>query len=289
MHRGMQRVAAIHDLSGFGKASLTIAIPVLSSMGIQVCPLPTAILSTHTGFDNFTFHDLTDEMEKIVEHWKSLSIRFDCVYSGFLGSSRQVDIVKKFIENFSRDDQLVVVDPVLGDDGSLYPTIPNEMVCKMRELIATASVITPNMTEASLLLAKPLKEKMEWYESKEWLQRLAGMGPEMVLITSAKIDNSNSVFVLAYDRELDRFWKIEHKYVPAYFAGTGDMFTSVLTGSLLQGENFPVSIERAVQFVRLAIHSTYGYRQDVLKEGIVLEQVLHMLKNPLTSYAYEQF
>ena len=289
MHRGMQRVAAIHDLSGFGKASLTIAIPVLSSMGIQVCPLPTAILSTHTGFDNFTFFDLTDEMEKIVEHWKSLQIRFDCIYSGFLGSPRQVDIVKKFIENFSRDDQLVVVDPVLGDDGSLYPTMPNEMVCKMRELIATASVINPNMTEECLLLAKPFKEKMEWYESKEWLQRLAGMGPEMVLITSAKIDNSNSVFVLAYDRELDRFWKIEHKYVPAYFAGTGDMFTSVLTGSLLQGENFPVSIERAVQFVRLAIHSTYGYRQDVLKEGIVLEQVLHMLKNPLTSYAYEQF
>ena len=232
MQKGMQRVAAIHDLSGFGKASLTIAIPVLSSMGIQVCPLPTAVLSTHTGFDNFTFHDLTDEMEKIVEHWKSLNLRFDCVYSGFLGSPRQVDIVKKFIENFSRDDQLVVVDPVLGDDWSLYSTMSQEMVCKMRELVAAANVITPNLTEATVLLDKSIKKKLEWNEAKEWLRALAEMGPEMVIITSAAIENTESVFVLAFDKELDRFWKIEHKYVPAYFAGTGDMFTSVLTGSL---------------------------------------------------------
>jgi len=288
MQKGVQRVAAIHDISCFGKASLTIAIPILSGMGIQVCPLPTAVLSTHTGFENFTFLDLTDEMEKIIAHWKNLNLRFDCIYSGFLGSSRQVDIVTKFVQDFTSKNQLIVVDPVLGDDGSLYATMSNEMVCKMRELVAIANVITPNLTEASLLLNRPMKENMSWDEAKELLHRLTDMGPEMALITSAKIENTNSIFVLAHDKE-DKFWKIEHKYVPAYFAGTGDMFASVLTGSLLQGENFPVSIERAVEFVRRALHSTYGYRQDISKDGVVLERVLHTIGNPLSSYSFEQF
>lgn len=289
MQKGVQRVAAIHDLSGFGKASLTIVIPVLSAMGIQVCPLPTAILSTHTEFENFTFLDLTEQMGPIISHWKNLKIRFDCVYSGFLGSPKQIDIVSDFIREFSRQNQIIVVDPVMGDDGELYPTMGNEMVEKMRELVRVSDLITPNMTEASLLLGKPARKIMEREEAKDWLRELAAAGPRMVVITSVALREDGSMCVLAYDRGSDKFWKIQHKYVPAHFAGTGDMFTSVLTGSLLQGENFPVSIERAVEFVRLAIYATYGYDHDLLKDGIVLEKVLHALKTPLLSYSYEQF
>jgi len=289
MQTGVQRVAAIHDLSGFGKASLTIVIPVLSSMGIQVCPLPTAVLSTHTGFEGFTFLDLTDHMNPIIDHWKNLNIRFDAIYSGFLGSPKQVDIVLKCVKEFAAPNQLIVVDPVMGDDGRLYPTMGNEMVVKMKELVGAANLITPNLTEASLLLGKTPKEKLSAGEAKSWLCALAELGPNMVVITSAAFNNTNSVFVLAYDRNTDRFWKVEHKHVRAHFAGTGDMFTSILVGGLLQGENFPASIERAVEFVRLAIYSTYGYGQDVLKDGIVLEKVLHTARAPLGSYTYETF
>lgn len=289
MQKGVQRVAAIHDLSGFGKASLTVVIPVLSAMGIQVCPLPTAILSTHTGFENFTFLDLTEQMRPIINHWKNLKIWFDCIYSGFLGSPKQIDIVSDFILEFSTEDQLVVVDPVMGDDGELYPTMGSEIVEKMKELVRIADLITPNITEASLLLGKPVRKSMEHEEVKDWLRELATIGPQMVVITSAALRGDSSICVLAYNRESDKFWKIQHKYVPAHFAGTGDMFTSVLVGSLLQGENFPVSIERAVEFVRLAIQATYGYDRDVLKDGIVLEKVLHTAKSPLLSYNYEQF
>lgn len=120
MKHSVKRVAAIHDLSGFGRASLTAIIPILSSMGVQVCPLPTAILSNHTGgFDTFSFVDFTDHMQDYIDHWKELKIDFDCIYSGFLGSERQIEIVSGFIDDFGTKDNMVVIDPVLGDNGNL--------------------------------------------------------------------------------------------------------------------------------------------------------------------------
>ena len=147
------RVAAIHDLSGFGRCSLTIVIPALSAMGIQCCPLPTAFLSTHTGgFTGFTFLDMTEELPKVAEHWKSLNLRFDAIYSGFLGSERQIGIVADFIRTFRGPDTLVVVDPVMGDDGKPYQTYTPAMCAGMAHLAELADVITPNLTEAAFLL-----------------------------------------------------------------------------------------------------------------------------------------
>lgn len=282
----IKKVAAIHDLSGFGKASLTIVIPTLSAMSIQVCPLPTAVLSTHTGFENFTFLDLTEEMRKIISHWKSLKINFDAIYSGFLGSSEQVDIVKEFIRDFAQPNQLVVVDPVMGDNGKLYSTMDGTMVSKMRELIRTADIITPNMTEMALLLGKPHAPNITKHEIKKWLRAIGSLGPKFVIATSVHFKNNKLGSVVGYDRENDRFWNINHSYIRAHFSGTGDTFTSVLLGSLLQGENFPVSIDRAVQFVHLAIQSTFGYNQDAAKD-IVLEKVLYTLRDSAPSYSYE--
>ena len=154
MKSPVKRVAAIHDLSGFGRASLTVVIPILSTMGVQVCPLPTAVLSTHSKFEDFHFIDLTGEMSDYIRHWKQLGISFDAVYSGFLGSPRQIDIVTDFIDHFSQQDQLVIVDPVLGDNGALYGPLNKDMVTEMQSLIKQADIITPNITEASLLLGK---------------------------------------------------------------------------------------------------------------------------------------
>lgn len=167
MEKIIQKVAAIHDLSGFGRASLTTIIPILSTMEIQTCPLPTAVLSTQTsGFEDYSFIDLTDYMEEHIAHWKKLNLDFDCIYSGFLGSVRQIQIVSDFVEYFKRKDNLVVVDPVLGDNGSLYDTMGEEMVCEMKKLVSKADIITPNFTEAAFLLGEDCRKNISEGDKK---------------------------------------------------------------------------------------------------------------------------
>ena len=172
MKHSVKRVAAIHDLSGFGRASLTAIIPILSSMGVQVCPLPTAILSNHTGgFDTFSFVDFTDHMQDYIDHWKELNIDFDCIYSGFLGSERQIEIVSGFIDDFGTEDNMVVIDPVLGDNGNLYSTMDQGLVEGMKRLVTKADIITPNFTEVSLLLGEEYKQTTTDEEIKEAARR----------------------------------------------------------------------------------------------------------------------
>lgn len=153
----VKKIAAVHDLSGMGRVSLTVVIPILSSMGFQVCPLPTAVLSNHTQYPGFSFLDLTDEMPKIIAEWKKLEVQFDAIYTGYLGSPRQIQIVSDFIKDFRQPDSLIVADPVLGDNGRLYTNFDMEMVKEMRHLITKADVITPNLTELFYLLDEPYK------------------------------------------------------------------------------------------------------------------------------------
>ena len=254
MSRLIKKVAAIHDLSGFGRASLTTVIPILSTMGIQVCPVPTAILSTHTSnFTGYSFIDLTDYMEEHIAHWKKLNLEFDCIYSGFLGSPRQIKIVSDFVDHFGHKDNLVVVDPVMGDNGHLYGTMGEEMIVEMRKLVSKADIITPNFTEAAFLLGEKYKETTTEEEVKDWLVRISEMGPKIVIITSVPDEKINefekNMSVIAYNREDDVFWKVSCKYIPVSYPGTGDAYTSVLIGSLLQGDSLPVAIDRAMQFV----------------------------------------
>ena len=153
----VKKIAAVHDLSGAGRVSLTVVIPILSSMGFQVCPLPTAVLSSHTQYPPLLFLDLTDEMPKIISEWKQLGVQFDAIYTGYLGSPRQIQIVSGFIDDFRQSDSLVMIDPVLGDNGKLYTNFDEQMILEMRHLIRKADVITPNMTELFYLLDKPYK------------------------------------------------------------------------------------------------------------------------------------
>lgn len=210
--RVIKRVAAIHDLSGFGRASLTAIIPTLSSMGVQVCPLPTAILSNHTGgFDHYSFVDLTDTMEEYIDHWKRLNLTFDCIYSGFLGSVRQIEIVAGFLDHFGGEDTLAVVDPVMGDNGRLYSSMKPEITEEMKKLVGKADIITPNFTEAAFLLGEPYREEITDEEVKAWLLRLSEMGPRTVIITSVpgrRVTGqvqSEDTNVIAYDRPGNAF------------------------------------------------------------------------------------
>ncbi len=281
MENTIKRVAAIHDLSGFGRSSLTTIIPTLSTMGIQVCPLPTAILSNHTGgFETFSYVDLTDSMEDYINHWKHIGINFDCIYSGFLGSGRQIDIVSQFIDDFHEDRTLVVVDPVMGDNGHLYASFTPDFIPLMRKLVAKAHIITPNLTEAAFLLGmKEVPQTITKEETIVWLKQLAKLGPKMVVITSVPDSEDPTLTgVMAYEQESNTIWKISYKYIPASYPGTGDTFASVMIGSLLQGESFPVALDRAAQFISQCIKASIGCHYPK-REGILLERELEFLRN----------
>lgn len=287
----VKKVAAIHDLSGYGRASLTTIIPILSNMKVQVCPVPTAILSTHTGgFEGYSFIDLTDYMREHIAHWKRLDLEFDCIYSGFLGSPKQIEIVADFIDYFGKKSKFIVVDPVMGDNGKLYSTMDNEMVVGMRNLIKKADIITPNFTEVMYLLGKEYDKNIDIEKVKEYLKELSNMGPKIVIATSVpeieenKMDKKTSV--VAYDRENDVFWRVSCRYIPASYPGTGDAYTSVVIGSLLQGDSLPMAIERGVQFITQCIMASYGFKYPK-KEGVLLEKMLDVLKMPMIATNYE--
>lgn len=292
MEHLVKKVAAIHDLSGYGRASLTTIIPILSNMKVQVCPVPTAILSTHTGgFEGYSFVDLTDSMQEYIDHWKKLNLEFDCIYSGFLGSPKQISIVSDFIDFFGKKAEFIVVDPVMGDNGKLYSTMGEEMVNGMRKLIKKADIITPNFTEVMYLLGKSYEENITEEKIKDYLRELAQMGPRIVIATSVpdtkkdeKIDKKTSV--VAYDKENDLFWRVSCKYIPASYPGTGDAYTSVVIGSLLQGDSLPIAIERGVQFITQCIMASYGFKYPN-KEGVLLERTLDILKLPVIANNYE--
>jgi pyridoxine kinase len=283
----VKKVAAVHDLSGMGRVSLTVVMPILSSMGFQVCPLPTAVLSNHTQYPSSSFLDLTDEMPRIISQWRQLNVSFDAIYTGYMGSPRQVQIVEEFIREFRTDDSLIVVDPVLGDNGHLYAKIDDGMVEKMRQLITKADVITPNLTELFYLIGRPYRAENSDEELKSYLRELSDRGPQIVVITSVPVaGDTQHTSVYAYNRVGNRYWKVTCPYLPAHYPGTGDTFTSVITGSLLQGDSLPIALDRATQFILQGIRATFGYEYDN-REGILLEKVLHNLDLPIQSSSYE--
>lgn len=287
MFSPIKRVAAIHDLSGFGKVSLTVVLPILSSMGFQVCPLPTALLSSNTEVPNLKFVDFTDHMRDFIEHWKSMNLEFSAIYSGFLGSHKQIEIVMDFIDYFRKENQIVVVDPVLGDDGKFYKLMTTDMVHKMKSLISKADVITPNVTEVCALLDQQFEAEMSEEKIKQSLKALSSFGPKIVIITNANPSVAEKqTFVYAYNRLENRFWKIKCDYIPANYPGTGDTFTSIITGCLLQGDSLPIALDRAVQFISTAIRTTYGYNHDP-RAGIFLEKVLPNLSAPFHPSSFE--
>lgn len=280
------RVLAIHDLSGFGRCSLTVIIPVLSSMGMQVCPVPTAVLSSHTGgLGEVALRDLTDYLIPALEHYKRLGLEFECVYSGFLGSSQQIDHCLEFFKSYP--DALAVVDPVMGDHGKPYRTVTPEMRSRMHELVSAADLITPNLTEACMLLEESYQPApLTAAEAKGKLSRLSKLGPKRVVITGVELAFDDAAICnIGYDAERGAFWCIPCDYVPVSYPGTGDIFAAVLTGALLQGDSLPMAMERAARFDQTAIKTTFGYGSDP-RHGVMLEPILSQLthRDVLSNY-----
>ena len=271
------RVAAIHDMSGFGRCSLTVAIPVLSAMGLQCCPLPTAFLSTHTGgFEGFSFLDMTDEMPRVADHWKTLDMDFKCIYSGFLGSERQIEIVSEFIRDFRQKDTVVVVDPVMGDHGAVYQTYTPAMCEGMAHLAEQADVIVPNLTEAALLLGIPYEELPTGEAGcREIVERLSLNGRRSVVLTGASAA-PDLTGAMCFDAKSGQTESIQVSRVPREFYGTGDVFASVLAGALVKGTDLPEATRQAVDFVRACAERTAEQNLPI-REGVDFEPLLGLL------------
>ena len=278
--RIIPRVAAVNDMSGFGKVSLTEAIPILSAMGVEVCPLPTAVLSTHTyEFENYTLCDMTGEMSKIIAHWRKIGLEFDAVYSGYMSSAQQIGITRALMEEQKARGALLVVDPVMGDNALLdvqavYSDRMRELVGGMRELASIADIITPNVTEACMLLGEEYPRRpLNNAAVKDMLYRLCEMGAKAAVITSV-MDSENSMCVAVYDAAADRYYKINCGYVNRPFHGTGDVYTSVLTGALVLGMDTIDAANLAADFVYQAIRKTVRHPEIKIREGVLFEQVL---------------
>jgi len=270
----IKRVASVHDISGFGRCSQTVIIPILSSMGVQVCPLITSVLSAHTGFENYEFVDFTDHIESFYTHWKKLNIEFDAIYTGFLGSSKQIAIVSKFIDLFKRDNNFVVVDPVFADYGKIYSAFNEDIVIEMRNLIKKADIIVPNITEASFLLGKPMRTSLSEDEIKEWLLKLSEFGPKISIITSVGDEKDDSVVCnVVYDSIKKEFIIVKNRLIPSNYTGSGDTFTSVILGDILQGASIPIALNKATDFIVKVIEQTYK-NGTPNREGLFLEAML---------------
>ena len=275
MEKRPARVAAIHDLSGFGRCSISVILPVLSAMGVQVCPVPTAVLSTHTGgFGEVVFRDLTDYIKPTLEHYKNLDIDFEAVYSGFLGSEEQVDSCLEFFKSYPKS--LKIVDPVMGDNGKAYKTCTKSLQNRMKELVAVVDVITPNLTEAAMLLGEPYRtEPMTVTEARSLLLRLHGLGPKMIVVTGAELA-TGMLANICYDGEHGSFWYSPCEYLPVHYPGCGDIFAPVLIGAMLGGASLPIAIGKATEIIELCVKTTFSYGSDP-RQGVMLESVLGSL------------
>lgn len=248
------RAMILQDISGFGRCSMTTALPVLSVLGCQCCPLPTAYLSTHTGFPDNTFVDLSQAVEDAAAHWKSLRLRFDGIYSGFLSTERQVDLVLRCLEEFREPGTVALVDPVMGDHGKTYRTCTPALCAGMRRLAAHAQVITPNLTEAALLLGlSPDTRPAGTEELKDWAARLSLDGKRQVVITGVGPEPDLTGGLCVHGGGLE--WACVPR-VDAQFHGTGDLFASVLLGGLLQKASLPAAARKAAGFTALCIQHT---------------------------------
>ncbi len=271
-----KKVLAIHDISCLGRCSLTAALPIISAAGAEVVPLPTAVLSTHTGgFTHFTFRDLTEDMSAITKHWKMLGYQFDIIYTGYLGSLEQVDIVKNIIRDFKKEDTLVIVDPVMADAGAYYSMITPDFAGGMRELCEMADIITPNLTEAAFLLERDYKENYTKEETEELLRALSLLGPEKVVLSGISADE-NTIGAAAYDKSSDTVsYAIEEK-MGGFYHGTGDTFASALVAALAKNMTVAEATEIAVKYTLACIKRTYAEGTDT-RFGVDIESELPTL------------
>lgn len=272
----MKRIVTIQDISCLGKCSLTVALPIISAYGVETCVIPTAVLSTHTMFNGFTFRDLTSDMLPIKEHWQKEGFEFDAIYTGYLGSFEQLDIVKDYFKSLKTSNTITVVDPVMADNGKLYKGFTVEFAHNMATLCGMADVIVPNLTEACFMLDK------EYVASgysrdyiKDILVSLANLGAKKTILTGVSFKEGETG-VMGYDSETGEFFEYYHKRIDASYHGTGDIFSSAFVGGLMRNYSTLTALKIAANFTAECIEITANDKNSI-KYGVNFEFVLPKL------------
>ncbi len=251
----MKRVLTVQDISCLGKCSLTIALPVISAMGSETVILPTAVLSTHTMFKNFTCKDLSDQIGPITEHWKSEGVTFDAIYTGYLGTAEQIDQMKQLFRDFRNENTVVFVDPVMADNGKLYPAFDMDYVRKNAELCAGADIIVPNITEACLMTETEYREEYDEAYIRGLLSRLNEFGAGISVLTGVSLEKGKTG-VMGYDRREDTYFVYQNRKIDASYHGTGDLFSSVCVGAMMRGSTWQEAMRTAADYTAHTIEVT---------------------------------
>lgn len=274
-HNNQKKIAIINDISGFGRCSVAVSLPVISHMKIQGCVLPTSVFSNHTGFASFYYEDYTDKMPHFMEEWKKLDLRFEGITSGFLGSVEQIDIVGEFIRQFRDERTQVIIDPVMGENGKAYPTYTGEMCDKMKHLVEFADILTPNVTEACMLTGTPYKEEgWKRQELMEMVDKLRELGAKKIVISGLTSGQFISNAVSGTPGELKL---LRQKRAGKVRSGTGDIFSAVIAADCVNGVDFEQSVRKAASFVRECIVATEKF--DIPEtDGVCFEEVLYKLR-----------
>ena len=277
-----KKAAIINDISGYGRCAVTVALPIISKLKVQCCPVPTSIFSNHTGFPTYYFDDYTDRMQPYIDQWKELGLVFDGIQTGFLGSKKQIEIVAGFIRDFGREETVVVVDPIMGDNGKSYATYTEEMCREMRRLVALADIVTPNLTEACILTGRRYhEEKWKMKEIRQLAGELSSMGPEKVVIT--EIPQGEYIANYCYEARADmqasgiREKLLRTMKVGTQRCGTGDIFAAIITADAVNGVAFDTSVKKASNFIKKCILKSMEM-EIPLTDGVCFEEILDTLK-----------
>ncbi|MGN0144059.1 MAG: pyridoxamine kinase [Clostridium sp.] len=272
-HNNQKKIALINDMSGFGRCSIAVELPIISVMKVQCCPLPTSIFSNHTGYPSFFFEDYTERMEAYYKEWKKLDLRFEGICTGFLGSKHQIEIVSKFISEFKTDDTIVIIDPVMGDYGELYSTYTSDICNEMKKLIPLADIITPNLTEACILADVEYRDNFKKEELINIAEKLALKGPKKVVITG--LIEGEYISNLCYEQGKEPEI-IKIKKAGMQRSGTGDIFCAIIAADAVNHVPFKESVKKAAEFIEKCILRSIEMNIP-LTDGVCFEEFLGIL------------
>lgn len=265
-----KKIAIVNDFSGYGRCSITVALPIISALKVQCCPLPTAIFSNHTGFPSFQMNDYTQYMVSYYQEWEKLGLEFDAIATGFLGSSEQIEIVSDFIKRFKKKDTIVVIDPVMGDYGTLYSTYDFKLADRMIELVKHADILTPNLTEACILTGEKYERDHNEISLEKMCAELCTKGPKKIVISGIEKDGvfGNYMYKKGVGGKL-----IESEKIGESRSGTGDIFSAIIAADAVNGIDFERSINHAADFIVKTIKKTIDYEMTA-EDGICFEEYL---------------